>query len=69
MSTIGFEQAELSPCTTTLYLIASVDEFELQDEGGGANDLPGLDVLQYCHVVGSRAALHGVKSLWEKHRN
>ena len=41
-----------------------MDEFQLQDEGGGANDLPGVDVFQYCHEVSPGAALHGVKSLW-----
>ena len=53
------ESSPLSP-----YLIAAVNELQLQDEGGGADDLPCVDVFQYCHVVSSGAALHGIKPLW-----
>ena len=52
------ESFPLSP-----YLIAAVNELQLQDEGGGADDLPCVDVFQYCHVVSSGAALHGIKPL------
>ena len=53
----------LPPQQLSPYLIAAVNELQLQDEGGGADDLPCVDVFQYCHVVSSGAALHGIKPL------
>ena len=43
-----------------------MDELKLNDEGGGANNLPGVNVFEHSHVVCAGAALHGIKSLWGK---